>query len=203
MKLALIIIPTILLQFSVLKENPIDFDQKLTDISRKLRLEIMDKDKCEKLKRDAASTTDEIEAAIKKTEKYSSAEIIKLKQLKKEAEALEYFIAAVGNCGNYIQSIEDFYLANRRVGATISTVIKGKYCIDFISVSIGEYVAFLGENNSTTNYTVTYQWKAINGLNTGNGKMGLPKLSMRHIYNNREKPSQKNISVYGITCNEF
>jgi hypothetical protein len=203
MKLILILISIILFGFSNLNESPNDFDYKLSNIARKFRSEIMDRDECESLKREADKLAAEIEDAIKNTGKYSYEETIKFKTLIKEAEALRDFIASVGNCGNYIQSIENFKLANRRVGASVATVIESKYCIDIISVSIGNYVAYLGENNSTKNYTVTYKWKAENDMNRGNGTMGLTKLSVRHIYNNREKPNQKNIAVFGITCIEF
>jgi hypothetical protein len=203
MKLTLIITSLLFLGFSSLNKSPNDFDYMISDIARQFKNKIMDKDECEKQKRAADDLANEIEDALSKGNKYTSEEITILKKLKKEAEALEEFIAAVGNCGNYIPSIEMFNLANRRVGASIISIIKGKYCVDIISVTIGDYVAYLGENNSMKNYTVTYKWKAPNGMNTGNGTMGLSKFSVRHIYDNRDKPSQKNITVFGITCQEF
>lgn len=203
MKLIFLFASILLFGFSSLKESPNDFEYKLSDIVRKFKSEVMDKDECEKQKRAADDLADDIEDAIKNVDEYNSDEIIELKKLQKEAEALEEFIAAVGNCGNYIPSIKNFNLANRRVGANVASIIKDKYCVDVISVSIGNYVAYLGENNSSKNYTVTYKWKAPNGMNTGNGTMGLSQLSVRHIYDNREKPNQKNISVFGITCKEF
>ena len=203
MKLTLIIISVFLIGFSSLKESPNDFDYKLSNIARNFRLEIMDKTECERLREEAEGVVDDIRNAIKKADNYTTIEIIKLKQLKLEAEALEYFIAAVGNCGNYNMNIENFNLANRRIGASVSSVVKGKYCIDIIVVSIDDYVAFLGENNSINNYSVSYQWKVINGLNSGYGTMGLSKSSVRHIYDNRDKPSEKNISVFGISCVKF
>ena len=163
----------------------------------------MDKDECEKQKRAADDLSDDINDAIKNTDEYNYDEIIELKKLEKEAEALEEFIAAVGNCGNYIPSIKIFNLANKRVGASVVSIVKDKYCVDVISVTIGNHVAYLGENNSTNNYTITYKWKTPNAMNSGNGTMGLSALSVRHIYDNREKPIQKNISILGITCKEF
>jgi len=203
MKSSLLVISIFLFGFSDLKESPNDFDNRLSDIVRKFKLEIMDKDECEKQKRAADDLSDDIEDAIKNKDEYNSDEIIELKKLKMEAEAVEEFIAAVGNCGNYIPSIKNFNLANKRVGASVSSIIKDRFCVDVITVAIGDYVAYLGENNSAKNYTVTYKWKAPNGLNTGNGTMGLSGLSVRHIYDNREKPNQKNISFLGITCKEF
>lgn len=203
MKLILLIALGIFLGTPNLQETPADFDHDLSDIARKFRVEIMNEDECEKLKRAADDLVDEIEDAIEIEDEYTYDEILELKKLKKEAKALEKFIAAVGDCGNYMPSIEEFNLANRRVHARVSYVIKGKYCVDIVLVEIDDYVAYLAENNSSKNYTVSYKWNTLNRMNTGNGTMGLSNFSMRHIYNNRENTEQKNISVFGITCQEF
>lgn len=203
MKILLLMSSIILFSFSELKENPSDFEYKLSGIVHNFKQEIMDKEKCEKHKREASDLVDDIKDAIKMEDKYTLDELVKLKELKKETEALEEYIASVGDCGNYIPSIEDFNLANRRVGGRVVSIIKDKFCVDIIAVNIGKYVAYIGENNTIKNYIVTYKWKASNGMNTGSGTMGLSKKSVRHIYDNREKPNQNKISVFGITCKEF
>ncbi len=203
MKLTVLFTSILLFVFSILKESPNDFDYKLSDIIRNFKSEIMDKDECEKQKRAADDLLDDIEDAIKNEDNYNFDEIIELKKLENETKALAEFIGVVGKCGNSIISLKNINLANKRVGAKVSSIIKDKYCVDVISVSIGNYVVYLGENNSMKNYTVTYKWNTPNGMYSGNGAMGLSKLSVRHIYDNREKPSQKNISVFGITCKEF
>lgn len=203
MKYFILTFSVLLLGSSTHMKIPNDFDYELSQIVRKFKEEIMDEDECENQKNEAGDLAEDIEDAIKKEGDYTSDEINTLKKLKKEAQALEGFIAVVGNCGNYIPSLDDFNLANRRVGASVVGISKGVFCVDVISVSIDDYVAYLGENNSLKNYTVSYKWKAPNGMNTGEGTMGLSKKSVRHIYDNREKPSQKTVSVFGITCTEF
>ena len=101
MKSILLITSIFIFNSFVLRESPNDFDYRLSDIVRKFKLEIMDKDECEKQKRAADALSDDINDAIKNTDEYNYDEIIELKKLEKEAEALEEFIAAVGNCGNY------------------------------------------------------------------------------------------------------
>ena len=203
MKIILLAVSTLILGISNIQETPSDFDYKLSDIAREFRNKIMNEDECENLKRDADDLIDEIEDAIEMEDEYSYDEIIELKKLKKEAEALEDFIASVGDCGNYIPSINDFYLANQRINANVSYVIKDKYCVDIIIVQIGDYVAYLAKNSMSKNYTVSYKWKVQNGMSSGNGTMGLTKQSVRHIYNNREEPTKKNILIYDINCKEF
>jgi len=115
----------------------------------------------------------------------------------------QQYIAVIGNCGNNILSLENFYLANRRVGGGVLNVVKRKFCVDVISVTIGDYITYLGENNSSNKYTITYRWKAPNGTYTGNGEMGLMKNCVRHIYNNRKEPKQKKITFLSVACKAF
>jgi hypothetical protein len=203
MKFTILITSILFFGLYNLNKKPNDFDSELSHIVHKFKEEIMDEDECEKQKQEAGDLVEDIEDALKMEDSYTSKEMSELKDLKKEAKALEGFIAAVGNCGNYIPNLDDFNLANRRVGASVVSVSKNEYCVDVISVTIDDYVAYLGENNSLKNYTVTYKWKALNAINTGEGTMGLSKKSVRHIYDNREKPSQKKVTVFGITCKEF
>ena len=193
----------LVLSFSNIQEFPSDFDYKLSDIVRRFKEEIMNKDVCENLKNETNYLVDDINDSLDKEGEYSYDEVLELKKLKKEAEALEEFIASVGDCGNYIPSIKDFNLANQRVNASISYVIKDKYCVDIILVEIGDYITYLAKNNSSKNLTISYKWKVPNGVNRGSGTMGLLKYSVRHIYNNREKLKVKEISIYGINCKEI
>ena len=203
MKYILLMSTILLFGFSIKKENSNSFDHKLSTIASKFNQEIMDKDECENQKIEADDLSEDITSEIEKEDEYSSDEINKLKILKKEAEALEQYIAVIGNCGNNILSLENFYLANRRVGGGVLNVVKRKFCVDVISVTIGDYITYLGENNSSNNYTVTYRWKAPNGTYTGNGEMGLMKNCVRHIYNNRKEPKQKKITILSVACKAF
>lgn len=203
MKYLLVVSCLVLLGFSKITESPDDFDNELSEIVRKFKEGINDKNECENQKRNAEDLSKEIEDAIRKEDGYTSEEIDELIILKRETKAMEEYIGAVGACGNYIPAISDFNLANLRVGGRLVNVIKDKYCVDVISVSIGEYIVYLCENNSSKNYTVNYKWKAQNGVTSGKGTMGLSNSTVRHIYDNREKTKTKNIVVSEITCVEF
>lgn len=203
MKTIILSVFVIISSLTNLKETSSDFDFKLSDIARNFRNEIMNKDKCENLKRACDDLVDEIEGAIEMDDNYSHDEILELKKLKKEAEALEQFIASVGDCGNYIPSIDQFNLANQRIKANFSYVSRNEYCVDIILVEIGDYVAYLAKNNSSKNYTVSYKWEVPSRMNTGNGTMGLSEYSLRHIYNNRDETTQKSISIFEVKCKEF
>ncbi|MEZ5003926.1 MAG: hypothetical protein R2730_12935 [Chitinophagales bacterium] len=201
-----IIIPFILLcflGFSSYSDSPSDFEYELTKIVRAFKANIMDEDECEDLKYEADDLADDIEDALDDSDNYTREEILKLKQLKKEAEALEEFIACVGHVGNYIPTLEDFNLANKRVRANVAIVSNNEFCIDVIVVNTGDYVAYLGKNSTDKNFTVSYEWKAVGATSSGNGTMGLSKQSVRHIYDNRDKPNQSSIKVFNVTCKEF
>jgi len=163
----------------------------------------MDEDECKSLNLEANGLVSDIDEAIENKDDYTAAEYIELKTLKKEAEAMEAFIGGVGGLASYFISKDDFYLANKRVGANVSYANKDNYCVDVIKVVIGDFVSYLADNNTLKTYTVSYKWNASGSYNSGNGTMGLPEKSVRHIYYNRDTPSQKSITVHSITCVEI
>lgn len=203
MKMLLLISSIMLFASYDLQESPTHFDNGLADLASKFRSVILNKDQCEYLKIAANDLAKDIDEAISEENKYTVSELTELKILKKEAEAMEEFIAAVGNCGDSYPSVDNFKLANERVGANVTVILKDKYCVDVISVRIGEYVTYLGLNNSSKSYTITYKWKSADGMTNGNGTMGLSKNHIRQIFNNRENISLKKISVSAITCQEL
>jgi hypothetical protein len=202
MKLHILISAFLMLPYSKDNKNVNDFDSQLTQIVYEFKANIMDKNKCEELKRKADYLSDEIQDSID-DEENSEYEENKLVQLKKEVEAVEEFIGSVGNCGNSFPKIETIYLANNRINSTISTLIKEKFCTEIISVSLNGYVTTMAFNNSFNDYTVSYKWKALNGMNTGNGTMGLPSQAVRHIYDNRSKPASKRITIISVSCKSY
>lgn len=188
---------------SCLRESPRDFDNKLSYIVRVFREEIMDEGECDRLRREAESLAEKIEDAINTKEEYTSDEITQLKILKKEAKALEEFIATVGDCRSNFLSIEYFNLANRRVGATVLSLIKDKYCVDIISVTIDNYKVYLLQNHSTTHYDVNLKWVASKEMSMGDMKMNLTKSSLTKIFVNREKPIPEDLTFLEITCKDL
>ena len=205
MKKILLISTVLLFSFSNKKESLNNFDYKLSEIVDEFRQVIMNKSKCEDQKREASFLVEDIKKALKDEYRYSTLEISNLNELQKEAEALEQYIAVVGNCGGNILSSDNFYLINEKIEGSVLNSINKKLCVDVISVKIGAYVTYLAENSSTKNYTINYKWhgKLANGTNNGNGKAGMLKNSLRNIYDNRNEPMQKSISVYEIVCKEF
>lgn len=182
-------------------ESPEDFESKLNDIVAKFKREILDKQECEKYKREADDLVEEIKKSINSGD-YTNEEVSKLNKLKGESEALEEYIAAVGGCANYVPSISDFNLANKRVKGNITQVSLNKFCIDIFSVEIDNYIVYLGVNNTSNNYTVSYNWKSATG-NGGSGTMGLTSKCVRHIYDNREHTNRKKITISNIKCVPF
>jgi hypothetical protein len=203
MKCVFLLILFLSFGFSNLKDNPSDFDYKLSEIVNKFKQEIMDKDECNKQKNETYYLSRNLEEALNLEGQYTQDEKYELRKLKKEADALEDYISSVGDCGNFSPTIEYLNLANERIGGSISYLIKDKFCVDVISVTIDDYVAILLENNTNKSFTISYQWTTSDGILKGNGTMGLPKRSVRHIYDNRDNRDRKNISIIGITCNEL
>lgn len=184
-------------------ERVSDFERKLSNIVTTFQAEIMDVDECDRQMRAAATLEADISDALRMEDEYDPEEMIHLRQLQKETAAVEAYIDVVGNVGNHFMKIDDLAFANRRIGGSIARVISGKYCVDIITVTIGDYVAYFGENNSTSNFTVNYKWKSNSGMQSGNGTMGILKSNVRHFCDNREYPTQKGKTIMGISCVEF
>lgn len=195
----------LLFGFPINKKNTSKFEYEITKIIQNFKKGIMEKSECENQKREAGYLSKEINNAIEKEGGYSAVEISNLKTLKIEVEALEDYIGTVGNCGNNMINSENFNLINRRVQGDVLNFGSQKFCINIITVKIGSYIVYLAENNTSKNYTVTYKWKENHktGVSSGKGEMGLPQKSLRRIYDNRNQPLLKNISVYEISCKEF
>ncbi|TRX12513.1 hypothetical protein [Flavobacterium gawalongense] len=187
-----------------IKKSPSDFENELNYIVKDFREDIMDEYKCKKLMNNAGSISDEIEEELKETNKYTSYEISQLRELKTKADALQSYIGGVGSCASAMfPSFKEFEIANQMVFGSVTYVNQGKFCVDFISVTIGSYVVYMAKNSTSINYTVKYNWKNNNGTSKGNGTMGLPEKTLRSIYNNRSNQTQKKITVLGVTCIPF
>jgi hypothetical protein len=199
MKYLLFIFCFINFAFRSLNDYANDFDRKLSDIASDFKRDIFDVGKCVLLKNDAGDLSNDIETAMNEDE-VSETEKTKLKALKIEANALENYISAVGDFGTGYPTIDEFLLANKRVGGLIATISTDKFCMDIVSVTIGDYICYLAQNNTETTLSLSYKWKSSDGMQLGNGTMGVYGKSLRQMYSNRNKPSVKRVSFFGLTC---
>lgn len=180
-----------------------NFDSELNQIVNEFKMNIMNKSKCEDLKRKASYLSDDIEDAIEE-EQNSSGEKVKLTKLKQEVDAVEEFISSVGNGGNNMfAKMDDINLANRRINASISQNATDKYCCKILKVTIQGYVAAMLYNDSNIDLKVTYKWQTSNKSNSGSGEMGLPRETIRQVYNNRDSSTQKNTIFTSVKCNNI
>lgn len=184
-----------------IKKSPSDFENELTYIVKNFKENIMDENECRKLMNNAGSVSDEIEEELNDSNQYSSYEISQLRELKTKAEALQSYIGGVGSCASAMfPTFKEFEMANQMVRGSVTYVNQGKFCVDFISVVIGNYVVYMAKNDTSTSYMLKYNWKNSNGTSKGNGTMGLPDKTIRSIYNNRSKQTQNRITIVGVIC---
>ena len=145
MKIFLIYFIIVIFGWIRFKDSPSSYESKLSSIAIDFRNKIMEEYDCKNLMYYASRVADDIDNELKK-EDYSTAEILEFKELKRKAEALEKYIGTVGGCGNNFPTIEEFNIANRLVGGNVANVVQGKFCVDFISVSIDKYIVYIAEN---------------------------------------------------------
>ena len=183
------------------KKSPSDFENELTYIVKNFKEDIMDEFECKRLMNKAGSISDKIDEELDDSNQYSSYEISQLRELKTKAEALKSYIGGIGDCASAVfPTINEFEIANQMVGGSVKYVVQGKFCADFITVTIDKYVIYMAKNNSLTSYMIKYNWKNSNGTSKGNGTMGLPDKTIRSIYTNRSNQTQKRITILGVTC---
>jgi hypothetical protein len=72
--------------------------------------------------------------------------------------------------------------------------------VDIISVTIGDFVCYLAENNSSKITSVNYKWKDEAGTNSGSGTIQVFANSIRAMYSNREKPKVNKVGFLGLNC---
>jgi hypothetical protein len=199
MKHLLILLTLPFLSFISPKETSTDFDTQLTAVATDFKTNIFDQQKTEAANKKAADISDAITDALNE-DGIAKAEIKKLEGLKKDAEALEDYISSVGDLSGGFATIEKLNLANARVNGNISSVQKGDFCTDIISVSIGDYICYLAENNSSKIISVNYKWKGPDGTKSGSGTVQVFANSIHTMYSNRKDKDTKEVKFMGLVC---
>jgi len=198
MKLFLIILSFPLLSFFSLKDSAADYDKQLNDVVADYKLNIFDQQKSKADSQKAGSIAESITDAINEGD-LSKADIKKLEDLKKEAEAIQDYILAVGNIDGGFETVEKFNLANARIKGDVSTET-GKFCVDVISVSIGDYICYLAENNGDKITSVNYKWKSPEGAKSDSGTITVFAHSIGAMYCNRNDPKTNKVEFMGLVC---
>jgi hypothetical protein len=199
MKLLITLFSFTLLSFISLKETATDFDKQLNDVVADFKLNIFDQQKCQAASDKAANISEGITDAMNE-DGISKSDIKKLQDLKKEADALQDYILAVGNIEGGFETVDKLNLANSRVQGNISSVSNGKFCMDIISVSIGDYICYMAENNSDKITSVNYKWKGPDGTKSGSGTISVFAHSVNAMYSNRAEPAVNKVEFLSLTC---
>jgi hypothetical protein len=199
MKHFLLILCLPFLSFTSFRISADDFDAQLNAVVVDFKQNIFDQVKCEAASKKAGDISDAIEEALN-ADGVDKAERKKLDALKKEAEALEDYILAIGDINGGFETVEKMNLANSRVHGDISAVQKGDFCVDIISVSIGDFICYLAENNGSKIISVSYKWKGPAGTKSGTGTVQVFANSVHAMYSNRKDKETKQITFMGLTC---
>jgi hypothetical protein len=198
MKHLLIILALPFLSFVKMKDSSTDFDGKLDKLVTSFKQNIFNKQKCDSCSAAAKNIASDIQDVLDDGGMEKS-EIKKMEALKKEADALENYISAVGDLDGGFSTVADLNLANTRVQGNISNET-GKFCTDIISVTIGDYICYLAENNTSKIISVNYRWKDESGTNSSSGTVKVFANSIRAMYSNREKPKVNKVEFLGLNC---
>jgi hypothetical protein len=187
--------------FTSFRTSTDDFNAQLDAVVTDFKQNIFDEQKCQAASSKAGSIADAIEEALN-GDGLDKGERKKLEGLKKEAEALEDYISAVGDINGGFITVEKMNLANARVHGDISAVQKGDFCTDIVSVSIGDFICYLAENNGSKIISVNYKWKGPDGAKSGSGTVTVYANSVHAMYSNRKDHEVKKVTFMGLVCKE-
>ncbi len=188
-----------LLAFTSFPETADDFSKQIDDVAADFKTNVMDAQKCAAAAQKAASIAESIADALNE-DGVSKTDKKKLEGLKKEAEAVESFILAVGDLEGGFATREKMELANGRIHAEMSSVQKGDFCMDIMEIIIGDFSCYLAENTGKEITAVTFRWKGPNGTKSGSGTVTVFAASVHPMYNNRKDPETKKITVMSMSC---
>jgi len=178
----------------------IDFYYRLSSIVQRFKEKAMDEYECKRLMGEISILSEDINKDLSYVDQGNQIKIKELNQLKFETKAIEEFIGCVSRIANYSPDIESFNLANNRFNAEIVTISKDTFCVDIISISIGNYTAYLAVNRSTNNVKFKYKLIDYKGNLVGMGESGLWHNCIRCIHNNRDESHRSLVQIKEITC---
>ncbi|CAN5170673.1 hypothetical protein BH09BAC5_BH09BAC5_06600 [soil metagenome] len=176
-----------------------DYDAQINAVVTDFKANIFDQSICDAAAKKAEGISEAIEDAMNE-DGVSKSERKKLEDLKKEAEALNSYINAISDLEGGFVTVEKMNLANSRVHGDISAEQKGDFCTDIISISIGDFICYLAENNSSKIISVNYRWKGPDGTKSGTGTVKVFANSVHPMYNNRKDKDVKKVTFMGLTC---
>lgn len=191
-------------QFPSEPKSAVSLEVVLDDIVQDFKMNVLDKSACERIIHDAVVLLKEIDVNINKTNKRNFKKVIQLNALKEETKSLISYMAAIGDVGEYILSIETFDKVNRKIGAEVEVLVVNRGNVDVIAVKIGEYESYLLANNNMQKLKAkyNYRWISSNGVYevNGKGKMIIPQMNMTNIYSNRDYQREKDLASFEVVC---
>ncbi|MGL4598621.1 MAG: hypothetical protein ACRCYO_13980 [Bacteroidia bacterium] len=190
-----------LFAFASFPEAIADFDKQLNDVVAEFKTNVMDQQKSQATAQKAADLAERISDAMNE-DGVSKTDRKKLDELKKETEAIEAFITAVGDSEGGFATAEKMNLANNRIRSEMNSVQKGDFCAGVMEIIIGDFSCYLAENSGKEITAVTYRWKGPNGTKSGSGTVNVFASSVHPMYNNRKDPETKKITVMSMSCKE-
>ncbi len=179
------------------------FERQLVSIFSEIKTSLNDEYEVDQLRSSSEELVSDIEYFKKRNDNLSSNLIFKLNQINTEAEKLVRFFYVIDRSGGMIEK-NDFFKIINEAGGNITTVLSNSACANILKVDLGDFSAFIAENNSRSkSYKV--KWSLTNttyGLVGSSGEMGLIRRNVRHLVNSRDSEDFKLLKPKSILCVE-
>jgi len=187
-----------------------EYDTELADLAATFKQNITDLDAIEILSARAEALEDRISEDRRSRKDFlSREEMDRLRLQEDQADAFEDVFEVVGQLdfGDDV-SLEEFTLANERLGLEWQVVAALQDGIEIVRIDIGGYRSFLFHNPGPDHYVAKYEFSTSSGDQPGGG-MNIPCAALVSILNSRDKDTDgiefRNVSlnknIYMESCN--
>lgn len=157
-------------------------------------------DKIEEVWKDLQEIKGEIEVYIKKGG-HAKSDYEAFVSLVNICETLDDYMICVGDWNRFPIQRSTFDKGAELMQASSTYLFSGKYCVNLIELTMGNYKCLLAENRGSSTVKVKYNFSTPTGKQTG--EMGLSSGSVRVMINNRDCSEYEKIVVNSIECSTF
>lgn len=192
------------LTFNSVNEDISSFEREITSIYNEIQDALSDEYEIDQLINTTEKVISDIEYFKKRNDNLQSNSVLKLNQLKSEAEILVRFFYVIDRTSGMIEK-NDFFRILNKAGGNLTTLFSSSNCADILKLDLGDFSGYYAENK-TENKSFKVKWSLTNtryGLVGSSGEMGLIRRNIRHIVNSRDNEDFKLLKPKSISCEEI
>ena len=199
----LLIILVFLIPGNSAKNKLKEFNVNLDSIVEEFKMNIMARDHCMRLKRDASVLAREVKKYVKATPDLNADMKEEFLEIAKKGTALKVYISCLRDTGMYITSLKQFNYANSFIYGDLEYMHKAQYCTEVLILNIDEFVAYIVKNPESKGFMIRYSWKKPHEIGGGTITLPVYEESVQILFDNQMHPERTEVELFNIICTPF